>query len=96
MRMPTSFFCASTMGIPPILFSLISLTASPMVASGLSVMGSNINPFSLRFTLRTWSACFSILMFLCKMPNPPSRARAMASDASVTVSMAALSMGTFS
>ena len=81
--------------MPPILFSFISRTASPIVASGLKVIGSNISPFSLRFTLRTWSACFSILMFLCKIPRPPSLARAMARAASVTVSMAALSIGTF-
>jgi hypothetical protein len=35
-------------------------------------------------------------MFLCKIPSPPSRANAMASDASVTVSIAADNNGTFS
>jgi len=34
-------------------------------------------------------------MFLCKIPKPPSRASAMANAASVTVSIAAESKGTF-
>ena len=33
VRMPTSLLFLSTIGIPPILFSFISLNASPMVAS---------------------------------------------------------------
>ena len=95
VRIPNNFCVESTMGIPPILFSLIILMASPMVASGLRVKGSSIKPLSLRFTFRTWSDCCSILMFLCSMPSPPSLANAIASWASVTVSIAALSIGTF-
>ena len=95
VSMPTNLLALSTMGMPPILLSLISCNASPTVASGSKVMGSSINPFSLRFTLRTCSACKSILIFLCNIPNPPSRAKAMAKVASVTVSIAALSRGTF-
>ena len=94
--MPTSFLFESTMGMPPILFSFISRKASPIVASTSNVMGSSIKPLSLLFTLRTCAACCSMLMFLCKMPRPPSRANAMASAASVTVSIAAESIGILS
>ena len=66
----------------------------PIVAVTSSVMGSTIMPLSLRFTLRTCSACLSILMFLCKMPMPPSRASAIAKLASVTVSIAEDKIGT--
>ena len=96
VSMPTNLWAASTMGMPPILFSLISCKAWPTVALGVRVMGSCINPFSLRFTLRTCSACCSILIFLCSMPKPPSLAKAIAKVASVTVSIAALSRGTLS
>ena len=95
VSIPNNFWLASTIGIPPILFSFINRIASPMVASGLSVNGSSISPFSLRLTFLTWSAWWSILIFLCSMPSPPSLAKAIASAASVTVSIAALNMGTF-
>ena len=54
-----------------------------------------MTPFSLRLTLSTMAACASMDMFLWMMPNPPSRAIAIAMRASVTVSMAALSIGMF-
>ena len=81
------------MGIPPILFSLIICIASPIVAFSSKVIGSNIKPLSLRLTFLTCSACCAMLIFLCKNPRPPSLASAMARLASVTVSMAAESMG---
>lgn len=37
VKIPTNLFCASTIGIPPILFSFIIRKASPIVASGVSV-----------------------------------------------------------
>ena len=61
-----------------------------------SVMGSTIMPASLRFTLRTMSAWRSIGWFLWIMAIPPSRASAMASAVSDTVSMAAASSGMLS
>ena len=64
VKIPTSLCCASTIGIPPILFSRIKRKASPIVASGNKVTGSSINPFSLLFTFRTCSACCSIAIFL--------------------------------
>ena len=57
------------------------------------VTGSLIIPFSERFTLRTSAACASMLMFLWTTPMPPSLARAMAMGASVTVSIAADTIG---
>ncbi len=96
VRIPTSFLPASTIGIPPILFSFINCKASANVAFSNSVIGSMIKPLSLRFTLRTCAACSSILIFLWRIPSPPSRAKAMASPASVTVSIAADSIGMLS
>ena len=95
VSMPTSILLLSTIGIPPILLSFIIFSASPTVASGFNVMGSRIRPFSERFTLRTCSDWRSILMFLCRIPMPPSRDSAIASGASVTVSIAAETMGMF-
>ena len=68
--------------------------ASPTVAPGPSVTGSRIMPNSERFTRRTSSACRSAVMLLCSIPMPPSRASAMASADSVTVSIAADTSGT--
>ena len=96
VKIPTNLFPLSTIGIPPILFSFIKTKASPMVAFTSKVIGSTIIPLSLRFTLRTCSAWRSILMFLCKIPMPPSRAKAIAKLASVTVSIAADKIGTLS
>ena len=64
VKIPASLLSSVTMGIPPILFSFISLSASPIVESTVRVNGSMIIPLSLLFTLRTCSACCSILMFL--------------------------------
>ena len=50
-------------------------------------------PDSDRFTLSTSSAWRSTLKFLCITPMPPCWAMAIASDASVTVSMAAEQSG---
>ena len=60
------------------------------------VMGSTIIPDCERLTLATSAAWFSGDMLRCMMPNPPSRAMAIASGASVTVSIAAERMGTLS
>ena len=59
-----------------------------------SVSGSSISPLSLLFTLRTWAACCSMLMFLCKCPGR-LHVHVIASAASVTVSIAADNIGVF-
>ena len=95
VRIPTSLSFVSTIGIPPILFSFISFNASEITASTFSVIGSMMRPLSLRLTRRTSSTWLSMLMFLCKIPMPPSLASAMAKLASVTVSIAEESNGMF-
>ena len=55
-----------------------------------------IIPDSARLTVRTLTACSSIDMFLCNTPIPPSCAMAMAIWLSVTVSIAAETIGTLS
>jgi hypothetical protein len=68
---------------------------SRTVIMGETVMGSFTTPLSNRLTLETSAACCAGVMFLWTMPMPPSCARAMASLASVTVSMAADNRGIF-
>ena len=53
-------------------------------------------PFSDRLTLSTSRVCSSIDMFLWMTPRPPSCASAMASSASVTVSIGDDRIGMFS
>ncbi len=83
----------STTGIPENLLERVSSITSPMVAVGLTVTGSRTTPLSKRFTLRTSSACSVIVIFLWRMPSPPSCATAIAKRLSVTVSIAAESNG---
>ena len=91
LRIPFS----STTGIPPIPNSFMACLASPTVAVNGNVTGSIIIPASARFTFLTLAACCSIVMFLCKTPIPPSCAIAIAIELSVTVSIAAETIGTF-
>ena len=86
---------SSTTGIPPIPCSFINILASPTVEFKGKVTGSMIIPASARFTFLTFAACCSIVMFLCKTPIPPSCAIAIAIELSVTVSIAAETIGTF-
>ncbi len=67
----------------------MTASASRTGASGGSVTGSTIMPDSERLTLSTSLTCSSIDRLRWTMPRPPSRARAIAIRASVTVSMAA-------
>ena len=94
VRMPTSFWPLMT-GTPEMRYFFIKSRASDIFASGVMVMGSMIMPLSDFFTLSTSSACRSMGRALWMKPSPPSWARAMASLASVTVSMAALTRGRF-
>ena len=64
-----------------------------MVASGPTVNGSRITPASKFLTRATCAACASALMFLWMMLMPPSWARAIARRDSLTVSMAADTIG---
>ena len=66
-----------------------------MRCSGDSVIGLTIMPLSDRFTRSTSDACSSIERFLWMTPMPPCCAIAIASPDSVTVSIAALAIGTF-
>jgi len=59
------------------------------------VIGSTIMPLSDRFTLSTSPACCSMLRLRWMIPIPPCWAMAIAICPSVTVSIAALSKGTF-
>ncbi len=90
--MPTSF-PSSVMGTPEMWKRDMIACASPIVADGPSVTGSTIMPLSERLTRSTWFTWSGIARFLWITPMPPSRASAMASAASVTVSMAALTIG---
>ena len=57
------------------------------------VIGSRTTPASKRFTCDTSRACSLAVKFLWIMPMPPSCAMAIASLASVTVSIAAETNG---
>ncbi len=86
--MPTSFLFFVT-GTPEILYRRITSSASAIVCSGVIVTGSTIIPLSDRFTLSISPACCSIVRLRCTTPSPPCCAIAIASRASVTVSIAA-------
>src|SRR6266404_806201 len=74
----------------------MSARASETRAPGGSVTGSTIIPASERFTLSISATWAAIDMLRCTTPRPPSRARAIAMRASVTVSIAAETTGTSS
>ena len=93
---PTRNPSGRTIGTPLIAKRAMSRCASLSEASGPSVMGLRIMPLSDRLTRSTSWAWRSAGMFLWMTPTPPSRATAMAMRASVTVSMAAETRGTWS
>ena len=93
---PTSRPSVSTIGTPDTLKRAIRLAASRSDAVSGNVYGLMMIPLSLRFTMSTCIAWRSMDMFLCSTPIPPARAIAMAISASVTVSIAADTSGTFS
>ena len=94
VRMPTSFF-PWVMGMPEMLYFLITSNASLIFWSGCMVMGSGIMTLTERLTFSTILRCKSGVRFRWMMPMPPSCARAMARLASVTVSMGELTRGQF-
>ena len=71
----------------------ISSSASETSAPAGSVTGSTIIPDSERLTLSTSATCASIERLRWTIPIPPSRASAIARRASVTVSIAAETIG---
>ncbi len=75
-------------------YSFILALASLTTEFKGSVTGSMIIPLSARFTFLTFIACCSMVIFLCKTPIPPSCAMAIAIFDSVTVSIAAETIGT--
>src|SRR5690606_31441427 len=83
----------STTGTPEMLRARVSLSTSAMVVSGPTVNGSRITPASKFLTRATCAACASADMFLWRMLMPPSWARAMARRDSLTVSIAAETIG---
>src|SRR5690606_6094694 len=95
VTMPTTL-PPSTTGTPEMLRARVSLSTSPMVVCGVTVKGSRMTPASKFLTIRTCAACSCTDMFLWTMPMPPSWAMAMARRPSVTVSMAADTIGRFS
>ena len=95
VTIPINSLLELTIGIPPILYFSILVLASETNAVTGRVTGSKIIPDSERFTDLTFSACSSIVMFLCNTPIPPSRANAIAISLSVTVSIAADTIGIF-
>jgi hypothetical protein len=95
--MPTSrpsLLPSCVIGTPEIRYFFISSRASKMRLEGESVIGLTIIPLSDRFTRSTSDACSSTDRFLWMMPIPPCCAIAMANRDSVTVSIAALAIGT--
>src|SRR6202162_1767135 len=71
----------------------MTASASAIVCSGRQVTGSTIIPASVRFILSTPCDCAWIVMFLWITPMPPCCAIAIASRDSVTVSIAADTIG---
>ncbi len=84
-----------TTGTPEMFFERVRASTSRIVVSGGTVIGSWMMPLSKRFTRATSRACDSMVMFLCRMPMPPSCAIEIARRCSVTVSMAAETIGRF-
>ena len=95
VMMPSSVMSSATTGRPETRYCAHSPSSSARVALGPMVTGSEIMPDSERFTVSTWRAWSSTERLRWMIPMPPWRAMAIASGASVTVSMAAETMGMF-
>ena len=93
VTIPTRWPTSSVTGTPDTWYWAMRFMASVIEVSGDTVIGLVIIPDSERFT-RSTSAAWSVMERLRWMtPIPPSRAIAMASLDSVTVSMAADTSG---
>ena len=95
VQMPTRVPSLSTTGRPEIRYRAQRASTSPIVMSGLQVIGSVTIPDSERFTSSTCWAWSSMERLRCNTPIPPCRAIAIAMRASVTVSIAAEISGIF-
>ena len=94
---PTSFPpFRSTTGNPEMRCFFFREINSSSAMSGVTVMGLITIPDSNRLTLRTSSACRATSRLRWITPSPPAWAIAIASFASVTVSIAAEIRGIFS
>ena len=94
VTIPTSWSPFVT-GTPEMRYFPIKASTSSTFCSGRIVTGSTIIPLSDFLTLSTSMAWLSMLILRWIKPMPPSRAMLMAVSASVTVSMAALTIGMF-
>src|SRR5688572_11730766 len=88
VTIPTTRQPGATTGSPEMRCCWVSFSTSRTVMSSEIVIGSLTMPLSKRLTFVTSAACARGDMFLWMMPIPPSWAMAIASRASVTVSMA--------
>ena len=96
VRMPTRRPSGSVIGTPEMWYFAMIARADSTGASGGSVTGSTIMPDCERLTLSTSATWSATDRLRCTMPMPPARAMAMARGASVTVSIAAETMGSAS
>ena len=92
--MPSRWSSTSTTGRPEIRYSPHTSSSCSRVASGPIVTGFGMRPVWVRLTRSTWRAWSSMDRLRCSTPMPPWRAMAMAMRDSVTVSMAAETIGT--
>jgi len=93
VTIPSIFLSLSTTGTPETLYcSIISFNCA-IVSEGEIIIGSEIITLSYLLTSLTCEACLSIDIFLCMIPSPPCNAMAIAISFSVTVSIAALIIG---
>ena len=88
-------FLLSTIGTPDIPNRSVILLISETVEFALAVTGLFMTPLSYFFTNLTCLAWSSIDKFLCMIPIPPSLASVIAIFDSVTVSIAADTIGVF-
>ena len=94
VTIPTNWSPLTT-GTPEMRYCSMSLSTSATFWSGWMVTGSTIMPLSDFLTLSTSMAWALMSRLRWMKPRPPSRAMLMAVSASVTVSMAALTIGMF-
>ncbi len=71
VTMPSSLPAGSVTGTPLMRNLAQSASASPSVASGLTVIGSLTMPDSDRFTRSTWLTWSSTERLRCSTPTPP-------------------------
>ena len=93
VTMPTTRPFFSTTGKPEKPSRFLISIASPTLNSGPTVTGSETTPLSKRLTRKTSAACSTGGRFLWTTPSPPDCAMTTAIADSVTVSIAAETIG---